>query len=221
MASSSLVRSLDAVVRGFNQRAAKLALAGDSQGIIDFTTEMSLADLKPDAETYSHLVSACLQRGEVNGAFEVLDLMVTKGVTPQKASFDEVIYALGGVGDVGRAFRLIEKMRELRVHPNDVTFRIAVKVCCKAKKLDKGLEMLAELRPGGAPRADATKAIVWAAVGEKNPKIVAEAVALAGGDPEQGLRVATAVITNKLPQKDAVAKIIADCKIKREKRVKV
>ena len=81
---------------------------------------MKAAGVPPDVVTFSTLIKACNNAGDLGKAFEVLAEMA--GVAPNAVTVRTLIKACDNAGDFGKAFEVLAEMKAAGIRPNVVTF---------------------------------------------------------------------------------------------------
>ncbi|KAH0738363.1 hypothetical protein KY290_037068 [Solanum tuberosum] len=91
-----------------------------------------------DDYTYGILMKGLCLTNRIGDGFKLLQVMKTRGITPNTVIYNTLIHALCKNGKVGRARSL---MRDL-VEPSDVTFNILISAYCGEGSLVQALVML-------------------------------------------------------------------------------
>ncbi|XP_015088000.1 pentatricopeptide repeat-containing protein At2g17525, mitochondrial [Solanum pennellii] len=94
--------------------------------------------IQGDHYTYGILMKGLCLTNRIGDGFKLLQVMKTRGITPNTVIYNTVIHALCKNGKVGRARSL---MRDL-VEPSDVTFNILISAYCGEGSLVQALVML-------------------------------------------------------------------------------
>ncbi|CAK9156303.1 unnamed protein product [Ilex paraguariensis] len=93
-----------------------------------------------DDYTYGILMKGLCLTNRIGDGFKLLQVMKTRGVTPNAVLYNTLIHALckSGKLGIGRARSLMNEM----VEPNDVTFNILISAYCREENLVQALVIL-------------------------------------------------------------------------------
>ncbi|OIT35768.1 PREDICTED: pentatricopeptide repeat-containing protein At2g17525, mitochondrial [Nicotiana attenuata] len=103
-----------------------------------YRMKMMGSGIQGDDYTYGILMKGLCLTNRIGDGFKLLQVMKTRGITPNTVIYNTLIHALCKNGKVGRARSL---MREL-VEPSDVTFNILISAYCGERNLVQALVML-------------------------------------------------------------------------------
>lgn len=110
---------------------------------------MREAGCPPDAFTYSALVDACAQRGDVAAAFTVVAEMRAAGVAPNAHTMSSLVFACGSAGDVARARSVLVGMPAATrsVH----AYTAVIDAAAKRGRLDVAFDVFSDMHDVGIP----------------------------------------------------------------------
>ncbi|XP_010530992.1 PREDICTED: pentatricopeptide repeat-containing protein At2g17525, mitochondrial [Tarenaya hassleriana] len=103
-----------------------------------FRRKMMASGVQGDDYTYGILMKGLCLTNRIGDGFKLLQIMKTRGVTPNTVIYNTLIHALCKNGKVGRGRSLMSEMKE----PNDVTFNILISAYCNEQKLIQSLVLL-------------------------------------------------------------------------------
>ena len=109
--------------------------------------------LKANARTYSSLIHACCQIGEIEIAFKYLLTMHKEGLAPTEITYSSLLHGCGAAGDIKRAFQLLELMKAKGIRPNVVTMSSIIHSCGKFGHLDLAFSLYHEMLNSSSPSA--------------------------------------------------------------------
>ena len=101
--------------------------------------------LKANARTYSSLIHACCQIGEIEIAFKYLLAMHKEGLAPTEITYSSLLHGCGAAGDIKRAFQLLDLMKTKGIRPNVVTMSSIIHSCGKFGHLDLAFSLYHEM----------------------------------------------------------------------------
>ncbi|CAI9787706.1 unnamed protein product [Fraxinus pennsylvanica] len=100
----------------------------------------------PDACTYNILINARRVKGDVEGALNMFDEMIKRGVEPNVVTFGTVISGYCAKLELNKAFRLKKKMEgDFKIKPNAHIYTALIKGLCKVDELDKAIKLKEEM----------------------------------------------------------------------------
>ncbi|CAJ1930684.1 unnamed protein product [Sphenostylis stenocarpa] len=92
-----------------------------------YRKSMMASGVEGDDYTYGILMKGLCLTNRIGEGFKLLQLIKSRGVTPNTVVYNTLLHALCRNGKVGRARSLMSEMEE----PNDVTFNILISGYCK------------------------------------------------------------------------------------------
>merc|ERR1719277_1005811 len=108
------------------------------QEVID---DMQSASVSPDVATYSILIKASCNAGQLDGAFALFRQCRSHGLAFDEVAFNTLLLACSKAEQVSMADEILAEMRSLGMAPTQVTISILVKMYGKAKMLDKAIDL--------------------------------------------------------------------------------
>jgi len=122
---------LDALVR-------QLADGNKLQEVLD---DMRAAAVTPDVVTYSILIKACCNSGQLQKAIALFRQLRAHGLAFDEVAFNTLLLACSKADSLDDAEEILAEMRAIGMAPTAVTVSILVKMYGKAKMLDKAMEL--------------------------------------------------------------------------------
>lgn len=122
-----------------------------------FRKKMMECGVQGDDYTFGTLMKGLCLTNRIGDGFKLLQIMKTRGLTPNTVIYNTLLHALCKNGKVGRARSLMSEI----VEPNDVTFNLMISAYCKEENLVQAQVLLEKsLSLGYAPDVvTATKVI--------------------------------------------------------------
>eukprot|EP00929_Paragymnodinium_shiwhaense_P012918 TRINITY_DN12079_c0_g1_i1.p1 TRINITY_DN12079_c0_g1~~TRINITY_DN12079_c0_g1_i1.p1 ORF type:complete len:861 (-),score=75.29 TRINITY_DN12079_c0_g1_i1:566-3148(-) len=137
---------LDLNVYMYGSVANALQRAGHWTACLQLLEDMTAAEVPPSVITYSTCMAAC-RRANGNLAVRLFDEMCSKGLTPDKISFNSAISACASSCDWTRALSILSDMQNAEhVQPDIISYSAAMTACQQAGQWPTALELLTELR---------------------------------------------------------------------------
>ncbi|KAJ1403842.1 Tetratricopeptide-like helical domain superfamily [Sesbania bispinosa] len=103
-----------------------------------YRKSMMGSGVEGDDYTFGILMKGLCLTNRIGEGFKLLQLIKSRGVTPNTVIYNTLLHALCRNGKVGRARSLMNEMKE----PNDVTFNILISGYCKEENLVQALVLL-------------------------------------------------------------------------------
>merc|ERR1719487_1995275 len=135
------------------------------------------AGIKGDTISYTTVINACAQTGDVEKAESWLVRMLESNVEPNTITFNAVIAACAKKGDGRRAKEWLEKMRLAGILPNSFSYNTAAKAHVARGDYRQVEQLMAGLRKDGLPYDDFCLATLLSAYSNAKPKQRARAEA--------------------------------------------
>merc|ERR1719221_1867184 len=108
------------------------------QGVMD---EMHSASVSPDVATYSILIKASCNAGQLDGAISLFRQCRSRGLAFDEVAFNTLLLACSKAEQVSMADEILAEMRSVGLAPTQVTISILVKMYGKARMLDKAIDL--------------------------------------------------------------------------------
>ncbi|XP_057448909.1 pentatricopeptide repeat-containing protein At2g17525, mitochondrial [Lotus japonicus] len=103
-----------------------------------YRKSMMESGVEGDDYTFGILMKGLCFTNRIGEGFKLLQLIKSRGVTPNTVIYNTLLHALCRNGKVGRARSLMSEIKE----PNDVTFNILISAYCKEENLVQALVLL-------------------------------------------------------------------------------
>ncbi|KMT15671.1 hypothetical protein BVRB_3g056590 isoform A [Beta vulgaris subsp. vulgaris] len=103
-----------------------------------FRKKMMECGVQGDDYTFGTLMKGLCLTNRIGDGFKLLQLIKTRGFTPNTVIYNTLLHALCRNGKVGRARSLLSEM----VQPNDVTYNLMISAYCKEQNLVQALVLL-------------------------------------------------------------------------------
>ncbi|GLT39359.1 hypothetical protein SLA2020_135560 [Shorea laevis] len=103
-----------------------------------YRKKMMATGVQGDDYTFGILMKGLCLTNRIGDGFKLLQVMKSRGLTPNTVIYNTLIHALCKNGKVGRARSLMNDMRQ----PNNVTFNILISAYCKEENLVQALVLL-------------------------------------------------------------------------------
>merc|ERR1719343_649682 len=136
------------------------------QEIVD---DMHRASVQPDVATYSILIKASCNAGQVVGALSLFRQLRGRGLAFDEVAFNTLLLACSKAEMLTDAEEILAEMRAVGVAPTNVTVSIVVKMYGKARMLDKAIELsdMVEREYGMKPNMHVYTCLIQACVRSK------------------------------------------------------
>merc|ERR550514_1958448 len=131
---------------------------------------MHEAGIQGDTISYTTVINACAQTGDVEKAESWLVRMLESNVEPNTITFNAVIAACAKKGDGRRANEWLEKMRLAGILPNSFSYNTAAKAHAARGDYRRVEELMAGLRADGLPYDDFCLATLLHGYSNAKPK---------------------------------------------------
>jgi len=144
----------------------QLADPSQLQEIVD---DMHRSSIKPDVVTYSILIKASCNAGQVESALALFRQLRGQGLAFDEVAFNTLLLACSKAEQLVEAEEILGEMRAIGMAPTHVTISILVKMYGKAKMLDKAIELsqMVEKEYGMKPNLHVYTCMIQACVRNK------------------------------------------------------
>lgn len=109
-----------------------------------------------DACCLNIMIKGLCRRGDLDGAFKVLDEFPQQKCKPNVRTYSILMDELCDRGKVEEAFWLLERMERENIEPDTVAFNILISGLRKQGRVDEGMELLHKMRLKGCRPNQAT-----------------------------------------------------------------
>lgn len=116
--------------------ARQLSKPEELSAVID---DMRNAEVAPDVITYSILIKASCNAGNLNNALVLFEKLREEGLVFDTVAFNTLLLACSKAGRLPEAERIFRHMCDLGMRPTNVTISILVKMYGRAKQLDRAI----------------------------------------------------------------------------------
>ncbi|CAL1173003.1 unnamed protein product [Cladocopium goreaui] len=124
----------------YNAVLDSFAKVGDVEGAVRWQKLIQDANLQPTELTYASLISSAARNRDRAGAVAHLEEMLASGQQPSLVCFNTVIHACSRHGE--EAKKWLQKLRECKFQPDEVTFTSLIDGCAKRSKPKQAAEWL-------------------------------------------------------------------------------
>jgi len=119
--------------------------------------ESKNSDNLPNIITYNSGIRACAEAHDLEGAFQLMDEAMGRGLTPTIISFGSLMTAcerVGSVNDMNLVFELINQFNQNvldsdQIKPNEIIYGAAISCCRKAGQPDRAVQLLKKMIKAG------------------------------------------------------------------------
>lgn len=133
----------------FNRQITTCARRRDLNGALRVLEQLdNTVDVSRDVVTYNAIINAmitCNQRGR---AKRFWNEMVQAGIDPNRVTFNTMLKSFfGGTDeDVSRAFQMLQRMEDLAIPCDRVTFNTVINICVSAGRLSDAQQVYQQMR---------------------------------------------------------------------------
>lgn len=113
----------------------------DPARLQEVVEDMRAASVSPDVATYSILIKASCNAGQIESAISLFRQLRSHGLAFDEVAFNTLLLACSKADQVDMADEILGEMRSIGLSPTQVTISILVKMYGKAKMLDKAIEL--------------------------------------------------------------------------------
>lgn len=138
----------------------------DPARLEEVVEDMRKASVSPDVATYSILIKASCNAGQVDSAVSLFRQLRSRGLAFDEVAFNTLLLACSKAEQVEMADEILGEMRSIGLAPTQVTISILVKMYGKAKMLDKAIELsnMVEQQYGMKPNLHVFTCLIQACV---------------------------------------------------------
>mmetsp|Transcript_119443 Transcript_119443/g.337999 ORF Transcript_119443/g.337999 Transcript_119443/m.337999 type:complete len:674 (+) Transcript_119443:125-2146(+) len=123
--------------------------------------EMLQEGMQVTVVTYNTLLDACARCSEMSYVPTLLEDMAGKGIQLNVISYSIIIKGYCQVGCVGRAFRLMDEMRDTaKLRPDEHTYNTVINGCAREGLYDEGVALLREMCDAGVAPSNFTLTVL-------------------------------------------------------------
>uniref|UniRef100_A0A7S1JBE8 PROP1-like PPR domain-containing protein n=1 Tax=Eutreptiella gymnastica TaxID=73025 RepID=A0A7S1JBE8_9EUGL len=131
-----------------------LIMASEKMGICEKAWEvfnqMNAMGIKPDKQTYMHMMDVCVLNHETERAHELLAEAKAHQILPDADLYNRLLNVLAESSDP-TIFQTFEDMLGLTIKPNQDTYNILMKACEKMRNPDKAFSLYADMSSKQSP----------------------------------------------------------------------
>merc|ERR1719491_2892877 len=138
----------------------------DPARLQEVVEDMRAASVSPDVATYSILIKASCNAGQIDSAISLFRQLRAHGLIFDEVAFNTLLLACSKAEQVAMADEILGEMRTVGLAPTQVTISILVKMYGKAKMLDKAIALgrLVEHEYGMTPNLHVFTCLIQACV---------------------------------------------------------
>lgn len=111
----------------------------EPEKLAEVIADMSAAQVAPDVVTYSILVKASCQAGDIDSALGLFEKLRQEGLVFDTVAFNTLLLACSKAGRLADCERIFDEMCALGMRPTHVTISILVKMYGRAKMLSSAI----------------------------------------------------------------------------------
>lgn len=141
-----LVQKVQFSIVTFNTMVDACSRCGEMKRISGLLQSMVSQGIEPNLITYSAILKGYCQENRLDDAFELMQEMVsTTRFKPDEIMYNSLLDGCARQGLYQRAMPLLADMESAGVNPSNFTLSVLVKLCSRAKRLDRAFEIVQEI----------------------------------------------------------------------------
>jgi len=130
----------------FNTMVDACSRCNEMSRIPELLRSMVSQGIEPNLITYSAILKGYCQENRLDEAFELMEGMVqTTQFKPDEIMYNTLLDGCARQGLYDRGTKLLAEMVRAGVNPSNFTLSVLVKLCSRAKRLDRAFEMIQEI----------------------------------------------------------------------------
>jgi len=141
-----LIQKVQFSIITFNTMVDACSRSGEMKRISGLLESMVSQGIEPNLITYSAILKGYCQENRLDEAFELMETMVkTTSFKPDEIMYNSLLDGCARQGLYQRAMPLLADMEAAGVRPSNFTLSVLVKLCSRAKRLDRAFEIVKEI----------------------------------------------------------------------------
>jgi pentatricopeptide repeat protein len=141
-----LVQKVQFSVVTFNTMVDACARNGEMSRVTDLLQSMVSQGIEPNLITYSAILKGYCQENKLDAAFELMGNMIkTTKFKPDEIMYNSLMDGCARQGLYDRGISVLVAMEADRVQPSNFTLSVLVKLCSRAKRLNRAFEIVQEI----------------------------------------------------------------------------
>lgn len=141
-----LVQKVKFSIVTFNTMVDACSRCGEMKRIPDLLRIMTSQGIEPNLITYSAILKGYCQENRLDEAFELMEGMVqTTKFKPDEIMYNTLLDGCARQGLYDRGMPLLVEMEAAGVSPSNFTLSVLVKLCSRAKRVDRAFEIVEEI----------------------------------------------------------------------------
>ncbi|KAF5733085.1 pentatricopeptide repeat-containing protein [Tripterygium wilfordii] len=118
------------------------------EDIVELVLKFGEHGVSPNSVWLTKLIAGLTRNGKIARAWDLLNEMMKMGAKVEVASCNALLTALGRHSEFKKMNGLMEKMKEMDIQPDVVTFGILINHSCKYRRVDEALEVFERMNGG-------------------------------------------------------------------------
>ncbi|KAF9141407.1 hypothetical protein BG015_001301, partial [Linnemannia schmuckeri] len=143
----------------WNQLIYVNALEGNSENAEQVMRLMEEVGVQPDLDSFTHLMEAYYNAGELKKAQGTIEMMLNNGIVPSMAAFNSLMKIHVRRRDITGAFQVFEALKKHH-NPDVEVFTNLVKGCLRADEYDLGWKVFDQMQRSGATPVENTYSLM-------------------------------------------------------------
>ncbi|KAH7053681.1 hypothetical protein BKA57DRAFT_533230 [Linnemannia elongata] len=152
-------RVRDLGVDKWNQLIYVNALEGNAENAEQVMRLMEEVGVQPDLDSFTHLMEAYYNAGELKKAQSTIEMMLNNGIVPSMPAFNSLMKIHVRRRDITGAFQVFEALKKHH-NPDVEVFTNLVKGCLRADEYDLGWKVFDQMQRSGATPVENTYSLM-------------------------------------------------------------
>ncbi|KAG9068343.1 hypothetical protein KI688_010611 [Linnemannia hyalina] len=152
-------RVRDLGVDKWNQLIYVNALEGNTENAEKVMRLMEEVGVQPDLDSFTHLMEAYYNAGELKKAQSTIEMMLNNGIVPSMPAFNSLLKIHVRRRDITGAFQVFEVLKKHH-NPDVEVFTNLVKGCLRADEYDLGWKVFDQMQRSGATPVENTYSLM-------------------------------------------------------------
>lgn len=107
----------------------------------------SASDVIPQTSTYNAAISTLISHGHFEQAQQIVFQRIpSRKLSPDGVTYNALIHCYGKAGKPGRAFQVIQTMKQNNIQPNQVTYNTIIEILLSFRMIDLVKSLLSEMK---------------------------------------------------------------------------
>jgi pentatricopeptide repeat protein len=180
MTYSTVISSCANALAKITDSKEKKVILGAALQLLETMKESKYPESQPNIVSYNAAIRTCAEAQDLEGAFRLMDEVISRGLTPTIVTFGSLMTAcerVGSVDDMNLVFELLNQFNENRldteqIKPNEIIYGAAISCCRKAAQSDRAVQLLKKMiKAGLSPNTATFNTVIMALTEGKYPDI--------------------------------------------------